>query len=92
MPARYDLSNPANQVKLDKVEELSVLAEEAGLSLVHLALAFVLQHPAVTAPIVGASKPGHLDDAIASLDVELTDEEVGRLEAGYSPRENTGFV
>jgi aryl-alcohol dehydrogenase-like predicted oxidoreductase len=53
MPARYDLSDPENQAKLDAVESLALLAEESGISLVHLAIAFVMQHPAVTAPIIG---------------------------------------
>ena len=51
-----------------------------------------MRHPAVTAPIIGASKPGHLDDALAALDVDLTDDEVARLEAAYTPRSNTGFA
>jgi aryl-alcohol dehydrogenase-like predicted oxidoreductase len=45
----------------------------------------------VTAPIVGATKPHHIDDAVAALDLELTEEEVGRLEAAYTPREPAGF-
>jgi aryl-alcohol dehydrogenase (NADP+) len=49
-------------------------------------LAWVSRHPAVTAPIVGFTKPHHLDDAVASLDVQLTDEEVARLEAPYTPQ------
>ena len=53
MPARYDLSDPDNQRKLDAAEALAVLAQQAGMSLIHLALAFVLAHPAVTAPIIG---------------------------------------
>ena len=57
-----------------------------------VALAWVMRHPAVTAPIIGASKPGHLDDALAALDVDLTDDEVARLEAAYTPRSNTGFA
>ena len=47
MPGRFDLSTPANQAKLDAVEDLALLAEQSGVSLVHLALAFVMQHPAV---------------------------------------------
>jgi len=52
-PERFDFSKPSTQRKLDAVEDLAILADEAGVSLVHLALAFVLQHPAVTAPIIG---------------------------------------
>ena len=53
IPARYDLSIPGNQQKLEAVDALAQLADGAGISLVHLALAFVIRHPAVTAAIVG---------------------------------------
>ena len=56
-----------------------------------VALAWVLKHPVVTAPIVGPTRPGHLADAVAALDLRLTDEEVRRLEAPYTPRTPTGF-
>jgi aryl-alcohol dehydrogenase-like predicted oxidoreductase len=74
------------------VEAVLEVAKERGVSAAQVALAWVSRHPAVTAPIVGASKPEHLTDAIASLDVALTDDEVARLEAGYTPRENAGFA
>ena len=51
----------------------------------------MLRHPAVTAPIVGASKPGHLDDAVAALEIELTDDELAQLEAAYGPHPVAGF-
>ena len=53
LPDRYDLSKPGNQRKLDAAEALAALADEAGLSLIHLALAFVVNHPTVTAAIIG---------------------------------------
>ena len=56
-----------------------------------VALAWVLQHPSVDAPIVGATKPGHLADAVAALDVHLKDDETKRLEVHYVPRQPTGF-
>jgi aryl-alcohol dehydrogenase-like predicted oxidoreductase len=74
------------------VEAVLEVAKERGVNAAQVALAWVSRHPAVTAPIVGASKPEHLTDAIASLDVTLTDDEVARLEAGYTPRENAGFA
>ena len=74
------------------VEAVLAVAQERGVSAASVALAWVSRHPAVSAPIVGASKPGHLDDAIASLDLVLTDDEVARLEAGYTPRDNAGFA
>jgi aryl-alcohol dehydrogenase-like predicted oxidoreductase len=48
-------------------------------------LAWVLQHPVVSAPIVGATKPHHLPEAIAALDLDLTDDEIHALEAPYTP-------
>jgi len=73
---------------IDVVEQI---ASERGLPMAQIALAWVLRHRAVSAPIIGASKPGHLDDAIAALGVPLSDEEVARLEAPYVPHAVTGF-
>ena len=56
-----------------------------------VALAWVLRHPVVTAPIVGATRPQHLADAVAALDVHLTDEEIRTLEKPYGPHTPTGF-
>ncbi len=56
-----------------------------------VALAWVLRNPVVTAPIVGPTKPHHLADAVAALDLELTDAEAAALEAGYTPRLPTGY-
>ncbi|MCW2864716.1 MAG: aryl-alcohol dehydrogenase, partial [Actinoallomurus sp.] len=72
MPARYDLSDPDNQRKLEAADALAVLAENAGMSLVHLALAFVLQHPAVTAPIIGPRTMEQLESQLDAVDVTLT--------------------
>jgi aryl-alcohol dehydrogenase-like predicted oxidoreductase len=75
----------------DTVAAVLDVASARGVAPASVALAWVMRHPAVTAPIVGASKPGHLDDALAALDVHLTDDEVTRLEAAYTPRSNAGF-
>ena len=56
-----------------------------------IALAWVLRNPSVVAPIVGATKPRHLADAIGALDLTLTDDETARLEARYTPRRPTGY-
>jgi 1-deoxyxylulose-5-phosphate synthase len=56
-----------------------------------VALAWVLKNPVVTAPIVGATKPYHLADAVAAIDIHLTDAEVRALEEPYTPREPAGF-
>jgi aryl-alcohol dehydrogenase-like predicted oxidoreductase len=73
---------------IDVVEQV---ASERGLPMAQVALAWVLRQRAVSAPIIGASKPGHLDDAIAALGVQFSDEEVARLEAPYVPHAVTGF-
>lgn len=67
------------------------VAAARGISMAQVALAWVLKNPVVTAPIVGATKPLHLADAIAAVDVHLTDDEIAILEAPYTPREPTGF-
>jgi aryl-alcohol dehydrogenase-like predicted oxidoreductase len=56
-----------------------------------VAMAWVLKHPVVDAPIVGATKPQHLTDAVASLELELTEQEIASLEDPYTPREPTYF-
>lgn len=73
------------------VEAVCALAAERGVSPAQVALAWVRQQSPVTAPIVGATKAAHLADAIASVDLELTDDECARLESPYTPREPTGF-
>ncbi|HEY8644938.1 MAG TPA: aldo/keto reductase [Gaiellaceae bacterium] len=74
MPARYDLSLPGNQAKLEAVEQLAQLAEQAGISLIHLALAFVIRHPAVTSAIVGPRTLEQLEGQLGAVDVQLSDE------------------
>jgi aryl-alcohol dehydrogenase-like predicted oxidoreductase len=69
LPERFDLSQPANQRKLDAVERLVRLAEEAGITLIQLAIAFVLNHPAVTAPIIGPRTMEQLESQLAAADV-----------------------
>ncbi len=68
------------------VEALGAIAAERGLSNTQVALAWVLRDPAITAPIIGASKLHHLDEAVSALDVALSDEEAARLEAPYLPK------
>ncbi|HEX8306016.1 MAG TPA: aldo/keto reductase [Jatrophihabitans sp.] len=73
------------------VERVAEIAEQRGVSRAQIALAWVLRHPVVSAPIVGATKLEHLSDAFAALDVELSDAEVDRLESGYRPHSIAGF-
>ncbi|WP_195847110.1 aldo/keto reductase, partial [Bordetella pertussis] len=67
-------------------------AAQRGVSRAQVAMAWLLRQPAVTAPIVGASKPRHLEDAVAALALRLTDEEAARLEAAYAPHPVAGFA
>jgi aryl-alcohol dehydrogenase-like predicted oxidoreductase len=69
----------------DVVDVVRAVAGERSLPPARIALAWLLGKPAVTAPIVGATKPRHLEDAIAALDVSLSEDEVTRLEAPYRP-------
>jgi aryl-alcohol dehydrogenase-like predicted oxidoreductase len=71
MPARYDLSDPGNQRKLDAADALAQLADEAGLTLIQMALAFVLNHPAVTAAIIGPRTIEQLESQLGADEVVL---------------------
>jgi 1-deoxyxylulose-5-phosphate synthase len=73
------------------VEAVQKVAEARGIPMAHVALAWVLKNPVVTAPIVGPTKPHHLPDAVAALDVHLTEEEIRTLEEPYAPHEPTAF-
>lgn len=73
-------------------EAVGAIASERGVPRAQVALAWQFAKPAVTAPIVGATKPGHLSDALAAMELELTDDEVARLEAPYTPRAPEAFV
>jgi 1-deoxyxylulose-5-phosphate synthase len=83
----------ASQVEADRrvVDCVGEIAASRGIARAQVALAWVLKNPAVTAPIIGASKPGHLDDAIAALAVKLTPDEMGSLEAPYVPHPVVGI-
>ena len=73
------------------VDAVRRVAEARGVSRAQVALAWVLAQPAVTAPIVGATKPQHLEDAIVAAELELTDDELEELEADYVPHAPSGF-
>jgi aryl-alcohol dehydrogenase-like predicted oxidoreductase len=85
LPARYDMSKPSNQAKLDAVEELAVLAEEAGISLIHLALAFTLAHPVVTAPIIGPRTMEQLESQLGAVDTTLSEDLLDRIDKIVPP-------
>lgn len=73
------------------IEAVAKIAQARGVPRAQVALAWVIQKPQVSAPIIGASKPGHLDDAIAALDIKLTNDEIAALEAPYVPHDIVGF-
>ena len=85
MPGRYDLALPENQRKLDVVEQLAQLAEEAGMPLIHLALAFVLEHPAVSAAIIGPRTMEQLEDQLGAVDVTLDEKILDRIDQIVAP-------
>jgi aryl-alcohol dehydrogenase-like predicted oxidoreductase len=75
----------------DIVNRVTEIADKKGLPNAQVALAWMLSKPGITAPIIGASKPGHLEDAVAALSVKLSDEEINRLEELYQPHPVLGF-
>jgi aryl-alcohol dehydrogenase-like predicted oxidoreductase len=82
---RFDLSLPANQRKLDAVEQLTALAGDAGLTLIQLAIAFVLRHPALTSAIIGPRTMDHLESQLAAADVVLSDDVLDRIDEIVPP-------
>jgi aryl-alcohol dehydrogenase-like predicted oxidoreductase len=85
---RYDLSLPANQRKLDATEALAQLAEEAGMPLIDMAIAFVLNHPAVTAAIIGPRTMEQLESQLPAADVVLDPALLDRIDAIVPPGVN----
>ena len=85
--SKYDATADTDRQVVERVAEL---ADQHGVPRVHIALAWLLQKPPVTAPIIGATKIGHLDDAVGALAVHLTEDEVAYLEAPYVPHPIVG--
>jgi aryl-alcohol dehydrogenase-like predicted oxidoreductase len=88
LPWRYDMSLPENQRKLEAADALAVLAEEAGLSLIHLAIAFVLRHPAVTSAIIGPRTMEQLESQLGAAEVTLDDALLDRIDEIVPPGRN----
>jgi aryl-alcohol dehydrogenase-like predicted oxidoreductase len=86
MGQRYTAGD--NEPIADAVQQV---AEARGVPMAQVALAWVLHNPVVAAPIVGPTKPHHLADAVAALDLSLTDDEITALEAAYTPRQPSGY-
>jgi aryl-alcohol dehydrogenase-like predicted oxidoreductase len=84
----YTATDAADRVVAERVKQV---AEARGIPRAQVALAWVAQHAGVTAPIIGASKLSHINDAIQALDVKLTDGEIALLESAYVPHAVAGF-
>jgi len=88
VPQRYDMSLPANQRKLEAAGLLGELAEQAGITLIEMALAFVINHPAVTAAIIGPRTIEHLDSQLAALETSLSADVLDRIDEIVPPGVN----
>ena len=88
IPGRYDMSLPENQRKLEAADRLAQLAEEAGMTLIELALAFVLQHPAVTAAIIGPRTMEQLESQLAAPEIRLDASLLDRIDEIVPPGTN----
>jgi aryl-alcohol dehydrogenase-like predicted oxidoreductase len=88
IPQRYDLSIPANQAKLEAADALAQLAEEAGISLIHLALAFVIRHPAITAAIIGPRTIEQLESQLGAAETQLDTALLDRIDEIVAPGRN----
>jgi aryl-alcohol dehydrogenase-like predicted oxidoreductase len=88
LAARFDMSLPENQRKLEAVEQLAKVAEGAGLSLIELAIAFVINHPAVTSAIIGPRTMEQLDSQITAADVALDAVMLDRIDEIVRPGVN----
>ncbi|WRZ88462.1 aldo/keto reductase [Streptomyces sp. NBC_01007] len=85
MPQRFDTTVPANRARLDAVEKLAEVADEAGLTMIQLALGFVTAHPAVTSALIGPRTPDHLDAQLAAADTVLPADVLDAIDAIVAP-------
>ena len=92
LPQRYDLSLPANQRKLEAADTLAQLAEEAGMSLIHIAIAFVTNHPAVTAATIGPRTDEQLESQLGAADVRLDAALLDRIDEIVPPGTNFSYA
>jgi aryl-alcohol dehydrogenase-like predicted oxidoreductase len=88
IPQRFDMSLPENQRKLDAADALAQLSEDSGMTLIHMALAFVLQHPAITAPIIGPRTMEQLEAMLGAVDVTLDASILDRIDEIVPPGTN----
>jgi aryl-alcohol dehydrogenase-like predicted oxidoreductase len=83
--AAYDAANPANAAKLEAADALGALADEAGITLIQMAAAFVVRHPAVTSAIIGPRTMDHLDGYLAADGIELPTDVLDRIDEIVPP-------
>jgi len=88
IPDRYDMSLEANQRKLDAADALAALAEETGISLIEMALAFVIRHPGVTSAIIGPRTMEQLEGQLGAAEVELSEDVLDRIDEIVPPGTN----
>jgi aryl-alcohol dehydrogenase-like predicted oxidoreductase len=88
LPQRFDLSIPGNQRKLDAADALAQLADDAGMTLIEMALAFVINHPAVTAAIIGPRTMEQLESQLPAADVALSTDVLDRIDEIVPPGTN----
>jgi aryl-alcohol dehydrogenase-like predicted oxidoreductase len=88
IPSRYDMSLPENQRKLEVADQLARLAEEHGMTLIEMALGFVIRHPAVTAAIIGPRTMEQLESQLTAADVSLSDDVLDRIDEIVPPGVN----
>ncbi|WAZ26146.1 aldo/keto reductase [Streptomyces cinnabarinus] len=85
LPERFDLSRPVNRARLDAVEQLAVIADEAGLTMIQLALGFVTAHPAVTSALIGPRTLDHLRSQLAAADTVLPADVLDAIDTVVAP-------
>jgi aryl-alcohol dehydrogenase-like predicted oxidoreductase len=89
-PVGRSLATTTAELDRPIIDRVAEVAEKRGVPRAQVALAWVAGKPGVTAPIVGATKPHHLEDAVAALDLKLTDDEIAWLEEPYAPHPVSG--
>jgi aryl-alcohol dehydrogenase-like predicted oxidoreductase len=82
---RFDMSLPENQRKLEAAGQLGELADKAGITLIEMAIAFVLRHPAITSAIIGPRTMEHLESQLTAADIELSDHVLDRIDEIVPP-------
>jgi aryl-alcohol dehydrogenase-like predicted oxidoreductase len=91
IPDRYDIDKPENQAKLQAADALAELAEEHDISLIHMAIAFVINHPAVTSAIIGPRTADHLESQLGAAHVSLSDQLLDAIDRIVKPGTNFSF-